>query len=107
MSHDSHKAQRRFSEGLRVYIGDLFRGQVVGKVYRQQVVAEDGGWTGTRLTQFEEKILDPLEFSEGGGEGMIFCLRGATSNRGLLGALPGDEVGTIQDTVATCGFYVV
>ncbi|MED6121152.1 hypothetical protein PIB30_027497 [Stylosanthes scabra] len=81
--------------------------RVICEMDGRQVITEDSRWYHARLTEFEEKILDPLHISEYGGEGTVLILRGTAAERRLLGRFSGHQVRVIKHTVSSSGLPVV
>ncbi|MED6220760.1 hypothetical protein PIB30_047959, partial [Stylosanthes scabra] len=65
-------------------VGNLFGGcdmdWIICEVHSEKVVAKNRRRELAGLSEFEEKIGDPLDFSESGCEGAILCLDRAPAN---------------------------
>ncbi|MED6126217.1 hypothetical protein PIB30_076170, partial [Stylosanthes scabra] len=74
--------------------------RIVCKVHSGKVITEYNRRCATSLFEFKQQVLNPLDFNESGGKGTVLRLCRASTHGGLLGALPGDKIGAIEDTEA-------
>ncbi|MED6188452.1 hypothetical protein PIB30_086099 [Stylosanthes scabra] len=85
----------------------IVHNRVVGKVHNRKVVTEPGGWCFTRLSEFSEKVRDPLYLSESCSKSPILRLNGASTHVVVFHELLRDEVGAEKDAVPYHGTSII
>ncbi|MED6132108.1 hypothetical protein PIB30_016139 [Stylosanthes scabra] len=81
--------------------------RIISEVHSGEIIAEHRRRLLTRLSELCQKIQEPLNLGECRGQSSVLCFGRTATDGGLLRALPGDQIGVIEDAVAHRGSSII